>query len=59
MPRFGFPDAEAGGRSSVDGLRLRRPDVDLESISVYVAARNLVFGLILLTRSRHFGLRLK
>jgi len=37
----------------------RREDVDLARDSVYVAARNLVFGLTLLTRSRHFGLRLK
>jgi len=32
--------------------------VDLAAKSVYAAARNLVFGLILLTRSR-FGLRSK
>lgn len=32
--------------------------VDLNADSVYVAARNLVFGLILLARSR-FGLRSK
>jgi len=37
----------------------RRESVDLARDSVYVAARNLVFGLTLLTRSRHFGLRLK
>jgi len=37
----------------------RREGVDLARDSVYVAARNLVFGLTLLTRSRHFGLRLK
>jgi hypothetical protein len=33
--------------------------VDLASKSVYVAARNLVFGLILLTRSLHVGLLFK
>jgi hypothetical protein len=33
-------------------------DVDLASKSVYAAARNMVFGLTLLTRCR-FGLRLK
>ena len=37
----------------------RREGVDLARDSVYLAARNLVFGLTLLTRSRHFGLRLK
>jgi len=37
----------------------RRLAVDLAVKSVYVAARNLVFGLILLTRSRRFGLLLK
>ena len=37
----------------------RREGVDLARDSVYVAARNQVFGLTLLTRSRHFGLRLK
>jgi hypothetical protein len=33
-------------------FRDHAPAVDLATKSVYVAARNLVFGLILLTRSR-------